>query len=359
MMMTFDFDSVASVSWRENMAQRSDKWWQSESNRTNLSSLTLVATSPTKTSIQSRSTGKDRGVGLPQVRLGIVISPSGYKLTSAQARLRQVVEEAQGRLEMFAKVPKQSYSNPTRGGQPGLLSQLFKASPSAIAPGPLPHIVLPQPDLAQRSRRGQAAMFPTHKSSAAVPLITEVTAEAAAVPLPAREEQKLEGPFEDCSKAQGMMDTKGYEQLSESTASPSRSLAHESLAALAHPTRRRQHSDCSPHPHTVQISTPWIQLNHGCNLSIPAAPMTPRTARRQMLQTELSESLRRNLLWERCVSRPHGAARRASIAGNGSRPTISPDGLSGSPDVGETEERRRRVLERCRSWAHEYHYSGW
>lgn len=31
--------------------------------------------------------------------------------------------------------------------------------------------------------------------------------------------------------------------------------------------------------------------------------MTPRTTRRQMLSTELSESLRRNLLWEREISR--------------------------------------------------------
>lgn len=65
-----------------------------------------------------------------------------------------------------------------------------------------------------------------------------------------------------------------------------------------------------------------IPLGHQYN---PAPPMTPRATRRNMLKNELSESLRRNLLWERQLSRVNSAAitRRQSstgIAGGQLRP---------------------------------------
>ena len=45
-----------------------------------------------------------------------------------------------------------------------------------------------------------------------------------------------------------------------------------------------------------------------------------------MLQTELSESLRRNLLWERQVSRINMAGRRGGVLGSGLRPLTSMNG---------------------------------
>ena len=129
--------------------------------------------------------------------------------------------------------------------------------------------------------------------------------------------------------------------------------------------------------HTV--ATAPIPLNHPYNLPAPAPPMTPRTTRRQMLQTELSESLRRNLLWERQVSRINMAGRRGGVLGSGLRPLTSMNGADtpvqqpqGSSQGQQQQqqpqqqqqqqddtERRRRAMARNRSWADDYHVSGW
>ena len=143
-----------------------------------------------------------------------------------------------------------------------------------------------------------------------------------------------------------------------------------------------------------------IPLGHPYNLPPPAAPMTPRTTRRQMLATELSESLRRNLLWERQVSKVNLAAVKRSASGGGSRHnalgglqplthapsmvqlhakgTVQPQPQQqpqhqhqhqhqrdprerkngGGPPANE-EERKKRAMARNRSWADDYHYSGW
>ena len=66
---------------------------------------------------------------------------------------------------------------------------------------------------------------------------------------------------------------------------------------------RRQVSDRRPYPEEQPPTPTPIPVGHPYNLPPPAAPSTPRTTRRQMLQTEMSESLRRNLLWERQVSK--------------------------------------------------------
>ena len=65
----------------------------------------------------------------------------------------------------------------------------------------------------------------------------------------------------------------------------------------------RQVSDRSPYPEEHPPMPTPIPVGHPYNLPLPAAPSTPRTTRRQMLQMEMSESLRRNLLWERQVSK--------------------------------------------------------
>ena len=62
-----------------------------------------------------------------------------------------------------------------------------------------------------------------------------------------------------------------------------------------------------------------IPVGHPYNLPPPAPPSTPRTTRRLMLSTELSESLRRNLLWERQISKVNltaGVRRTASSGGS-------------------------------------------
>ena len=137
------------------------------------------------------------------------------------------------------------------------------------------------------------------------------------------------------------------------------------------------------------VPTAPIPLGHPYNLPPPAPPTTPRTTRRQMLSTELSESLRRNLLWERQVSKINLSAMKRSSSGGGSRRsaltglqpftgmprvvqlhakgTIPPDQQTdpAQPAAGvlvtddERNEMRRHAMARNRSWANEYHYSGW
>ncbi|EGN92367.1 hypothetical protein SERLA73DRAFT_147303, partial [Serpula lacrymans var. lacrymans S7.3] len=165
----------------------------------------------------------------------------------------------------------------------------------------------------------------------------------------------------------------------------SKSIAHQKLAALA----GRRGSDRSTssqqalpsrmaatRPVLPTVATAPIPLGHPYNLPAPAPPMTPRTTRRQMLSTELSESLRRNLLWERQVSKVNVVvgARRTSGGGllGGLRP-LTATASAGEPSSrtgdrtssqhrvvnGEEEERRRRAMARNRSWADDYHYAGW
>ncbi|KAG6901651.1 hypothetical protein C0995_009542 [Termitomyces sp. Mi166 len=158
----------------------------------------------------------------------------------------------------------------------------------------------------------------------------------------------------------------------------------------------------------VPMPTP-IPLGHPYHLPPAAPPSTPRTTRRLMLQTEMSESLRRNLLWERQVSKVNlRGVRRSSSGGRSGRkggtvlgggplrpltalPSVvqltakrsgsaSGSGSNASPrersnaspqerererpgsameEEQEREERKKRALARNRSWANEFHYTGW
>ncbi|KDQ52728.1 hypothetical protein JAAARDRAFT_111161, partial [Jaapia argillacea MUCL 33604] len=189
------------------------------------------------------------------------------------------------------------------------------------------------------------------------------------------------------------------ESAADNTIQVSTSLAQQKLAALAGPRRRttmpppdtqrspeRRAPNQQQRPTLTSVATAPIALGHPYNLPAPAEPMTPRTTRRQMLATELSESLRRNLLWERQVSKINmtGGARRHGLLGNGLRPltTVTANVVSGEANGGnangqtsrhtdeasqsgnegervEREARKKQAMARNRSWADDYHYSGW
>ena len=170
---------------------------------------------------------------------------------------------------------------------------------------------------------------------------------------------------------------------------------------------------------TSSHATP-IPVPHPYNLSPPAPPSTPRTIRRLMLSTELSESLRQNLLWERQVNKVNlAAAVRRSASSGGSRlsqlggvqplttrtapsmvqllpkgtmaypnpgspvrpvrpeqessdfdssnmesPQKASGGAGGHPgpsvlDDKEKEQNRKLAMARNRGWANDYHVAGW
>ena len=129
-----------------------------------------------------------------------------------------------------------------------------------------------------------------------------------------------------------------------------------------------------------------IPLGLPYNLLQPAPPTTPRTTRRQMLSTELSESLRRNLLWERQVSKNLAMQRSSSGIANGhdglrrlqpftsiapvvqlhAKGTIPLDQqedpakrVVAPMTEAEKAELRKYAVARNRSWANEFHYAGW
>ena len=165
----------------------------------------------------------------------------------------------------------------------------------------------------------------------------------------------------------------------------SRSIARERLAAIASGSRRHASDQASqsrppapaPPPKAavtarevpreppqrqsafITAVTAPIPLGYPYNLPAPAPPMTPRTTRRRMLSTELSESLRLNLLWERQVSKVNmlGGARRGGLLGSRLQPMTAVNGQQ--QDADDRERQRRAAIARNRSMDDEYHTAGW
>ncbi|EPQ52453.1 hypothetical protein GLOTRDRAFT_122527 [Gloeophyllum trabeum ATCC 11539] len=360
--------------------------------------------------------------------------------TSERIRIQEAAMEAQRQRDMFAKLPKRSYSNLQRT-QSGLLSQLLNPDP-AIFPPEHPYRRSSE-DIAGKARGfglsgfGMTAMgnhvgapkLQTSKSTASIAEAVPVQVQAnvtvpTAGPSNARQQDPKAG-----YKPKGMpkagdveYETDSEDEEGENTIQVSKSLAQQKLAALAGPHRRtssgqqeqqqrqqqqfqqqqqqrppvppnvanrqlpekpppltnRNHTEPQPsrpdRPMLSTVATAPIPLNHPYNLPAPAPPMTPRTTRRQMLATELSESLRRNLLWERQVSKVNMIGRRSGVLGGGLRPLTSTTGQqaggSGQQEQQggdsrpktkeeEREEKRKQAMARNRSWADDYHYSGW
>ncbi|KAF8901522.1 hypothetical protein CPB84DRAFT_1777530 [Gymnopilus junonius] len=137
-----------------------------------------------------------------------------------------------------------------------------------------------------------------------------------------------------------------------------------------------------------------IPLDYPYDLPITAPPSTPRTTRRLMLSTELPESLRRNLLWERQVNKVNSTSLKRSGSGGGSNYSVLADhkSLTASPSIAQLDangtdmpdnfknddaesrrtagglgeqdrlergEKKGKVATRSKSWVNDYHYSGW
>ncbi|KAI0326453.1 hypothetical protein GY45DRAFT_1339433 [Cubamyces sp. BRFM 1775] len=335
-------------------------------------------------------------------------STSSPALSAEEARLRAAAEEAQRQRDMFAKVPKRSYSNLNRT-RSGLLSQLLNPDPNIFPPNHPYRTTRSTQDMTQLGRQGSAPTLQMSKSTVAVPLAAQVTAQVAPTAVGNTDTARPGGGYRPKGRPQEaeLEDTESDNDNPDDTIQVSRSLAQRKLAALADPNRRR-HSDRGllsqqqqEHQQFQQqmmqehgraglttVATAPIPLNHPYNLPPPPPPMTPRTTRRQMLQTELSESLRRNLLWERQVSRVNMASRRSSgVLGGGLRPLTAVNGdgpvaaqeqayqqqqqpahgqMQGQqqgpghqPNASDREEQRRRAMARNRSWADEFHGAGW
>ena len=292
--------------------------------------------------------------------------------TKEETGLRDAALEAQRQRELFVKQPKRSYSNLGRT-QSGLLSQLLNPDPNVLPPGH-PYRVTSTHDV---TRPGISSALTSGKSSAALPLAAQVTAQAPIVTAAS----SGHGGYRPKGRPQGeeLEDESDSPEDPDDTIQVSRSLAQQRLAALANPRRRASDNQVPTQgpalarPILPTVATAPIPLNHPWNLPTPAPPTTPRTTRRQMLATELSESLRRNLLWERQVSktnllgnagRRNGGLRPLTTAVNGNGTAQTGSSQQDRQDPGESAEesmaeRRRRALARNRTWADDFHHAGW
>lgn len=282
-----------------------------------------------------------------------------------ETKLREAAEEARRQRDMFAKVPKRSYSNLNRT-RSGLLSQLLNPDPELFPPNHPYRTSYSSQDMTQLGRQGRLPLpnQMSSRSSAAVPLATQITpvTAQASPPQASGSSHRLKG------RPQGAEMESDSEDEPDNGIQLSRSVAQQKLAALAGPSRRRSVDQApsmyQPQQPTAPIQRPAptpIALGHPYNLPLPAAPMTPRTTRRQMLSTELSESLRRNLMWERQVSKANlvNGARRTGLLGSGLQPMTAANGEG----QGQNGNVNGRQPGRTRSWAHmdadDYHYAGW
>ncbi|KAI0682879.1 hypothetical protein BC835DRAFT_1397992 [Cytidiella melzeri] len=294
-----------------------------------------------------------------------------------ESKLREAAEEAQRQRDMFAKVPKRSYTDLTKRTRSGLLSQLLNPDPALFPPSHPYRQSHSSQDITQFGKQGARLPPPTYqtsKSSAAVPLAAQITPMTALAP--STNGAGASTAYRPKGRPQGQeLETDTEEESVDNALDVSHSLAQQRLAALAGPSRRRASDQASTQSGLARskaaqekailptVSTAPIPLNHPYNLPPPVPPMTPRTTRRQMLSTELSESLRRNLLWERQVSKVNmlGGARRGGVLGQRLQPLTAANPQQGqsSQPLDEREERRRAAMARNRSWADEFHQSGW
>lgn len=244
---------------------------------------------------------------------------------------KEAAAEAARQRDMFAKVPTRSYTDLPKQQKSSLLTNLFHPDPAII-----PYLPMHHPFRAHNSAMnlGSRPVAPpsnvqglTSKSTAAIPLAAQVnvTQTQVGVNTSGRPGYRLKGRPE----GQEVESSDGEDD--EDDAVPlSKSVAQRRLEVLAGMAKKRSpqappmvrrsppnnlqmtRADAVPQHQTsgeftimapVPESAVPIQLPHPYNLPVPAMPATPRTTRREMLATEMSESLRRNILWERETSR--------------------------------------------------------
>lgn len=333
---------------------------------------------------------------------------------STDHKIQEAAAEAQRQRDMFAKVDRRAYSDPTRvRTQPGLLSALFHPDPALFPPDhPYRHSRSTQDILAHVIRPAyQPAPLQPSRSTVAAPVAAAVTAQGVGSPNVNNTRQR--SPLRLKGRPQDVEESESGEEDENNKVHVSESVAEKRLAMLYRQTTKGGRQQDAPRPtqqgaavhqgrlsnvppsrgqppggrgiydapavgpSLMRVATEPIPLGYPYNLPPPMPPSTPRTIRRNMLTHELSESLRRNLLWERQVSkqRPIALGRRAFTNGAAPaavnpRPCPPPNGLLNGAVAQRREQsshdpEERRIKEqalrekRNRSWADDYHVTGW
>ncbi|CAE6429338.1 unnamed protein product [Rhizoctonia solani] len=299
--------------------------------------------------------------------------------TDNEDTLARAANEAGRQRSMFEKIKPKA---PTRNqSTTGLLTHLMNPDPR-IFPQTAMRAHNSAQNLAAVRRAGVPSMLQTSRSTVAVPKAEAVTAEEVTTHVSVDPTGRPVGGSGSRGlrlqgRPQGDVDEEGSTDEENSIPNElSKTYAQRRLEALA--TRAR----VPPPPPMEQVrrsqtSAPALALAPRPAPQQPQATMpydmdvrpihSPRTVRRKMIAGELSESLRRNLMWERTSTR---FAMGAGALGSGLKPltggrpgmqaTNSERGTGGSRSGAEDDERTERLaLARNKSWANDFHHAGW
>ncbi|KAF9038823.1 hypothetical protein BDZ89DRAFT_403784 [Hymenopellis radicata] len=304
--------------------------------------------------------------------------------------LHHAFEEAERQTETFTfnKLPKQSYSNLSRTNS-GLLSQLMHPDPQA-----LPDVYrrgYSSGDLTEKPRLRAPQLHPS-QSAAALPVAAQVHVGSVrnGGPIKSGNYRPKARPNEE-----EMEDETDGE---DNSLNVSNSVAQEKLKAIFGNMRgggananankvvpiRPPHIKDAPRAQAIvlmecpvppvvamlecTITEPVAVPTFPYNLPVAAIPVSPRTTRQWMLRTEMSESVRTNLLWQRKMDKrlmplpPRNKSSTViltipSVVKLTERKAPPVDGgMRAEQEREEARDEIRRVnLMRNKSWAADYH----
>lgn len=298
--------------------------------------------------------------------------------TDNEDPLARAANEAGRQRSMFEKITPRVPRNQVNKG---LLTNLMNPDPRFFPQAAMRSHNSAQ-NLAAGRRVGAPPILQTSRSTVAVPKAAAVTAEEVTTHVSVDPTGRAVGGSGSRGlrlkgRPQGDVEEEGSTDEENSMPNElSKTYAQRRLEALATRARvpppppmeqvRRSEPDAPtpalaprPAPQQPQATMPY---------DMDVRPIhSPRTVRRKMIAGELSESLRRNLMWERTSTR---FAMGAGALGSGLRPlsgtrpgiqATSSDRGAGSRSGAEDEERteRRLALARNKSWANDFHHAGW
>ncbi|KAG8734322.1 hypothetical protein FRC11_006123 [Ceratobasidium sp. 423] len=298
--------------------------------------------------------------------------------------LARAANEASRQRSMFEKITPRPPRNQTGTG---LLTSLMNPDPR-IFPQAAMRAHNSAQNLAAMRRVGAPNILQTSRSTVAVPKAAAVTAEEVTTHVSVDPTGRAVGGSGSRGlrlqgRPQGGIDEEGSTDEENSMPNElSKTYAQRRLEALAtrarvpppppmEQVRRSEVGAPTPAPAPAPAPRPAPQQPQATMpYNMDVRPIhSPRTVRRKMIAGELSESLRRNLMWERTSTR--FAMGAGGIGGSGLRPltgvrpgiqtTNSDRGAgTGSRSGEEDDERteRRLALARNKSWANDFHHAG-
>lgn len=330
--------------------------------------------------------------------------------------VREAFEEAERQKELFtfAKLPKRSYSNLSRTNS-GFLSQLMNPDSQSAPDEHSYRRGHSSSDLRTRIRSAGPMLHPS-QSAMALPVAANVhvgsVRESGVMRTVDREhDQKQKRDYRPKARPEEQeMDDDDETDGEDNSLTVSNSVAQEKLKAIfgnlrggggnanapivnpirperlveqSPPADRRERRGASmPQANNAPPTAPplgrtmtepvALPPSFPYNLPIAALPVSPRTTRQWMLRTEMSESVRANLIWQRKMDKQLMSAPRRNKSSNAISSIPSVVKITEKKNAGDVEttsalledereqsrnEFRRVNLMRNKSWAADYHPS--